>query len=114
MKTKTLLILLAAFYFVAGCSTTETETIEISKNSTQSYLDSLTVALDKKGISLKLDTTEFNEQGELQKVSGQIRFSFICSGTFSTDSLDKIIIKGGFGEISINIYQKDKPAPQDL
>ena len=113
MKTKTILTLLTAFFITVGSAKAtivknkKDKTIEITKNSTQLYLDSLTTALDKKGITLKVDTVQFNEQGQLQKISGEIHFSRTCYGTFSTDNLEKIIIRKTIGGLSVIVNEKE-------
>ena len=109
MRLKIILILLAIFCIAIYPAITSNpnkdkpQIIEITKNSTQFYLDSLTGTLARKGIVLKLDTVGFNESGELQIISGKIYFSSTCNGTFATDNLDKISISKNRRNLSIKV-----------
>lgn len=110
MKTKKIIGVLGIAFIVVIASFTmlkSEETIVISRTSTQSYLDSLTMNLDSKGIELELNKVAFNDQGHLQAVSGEIHFNRFSYGTFVTDNLDKIVIESGFAWLSIDVNQAD-------
>ena len=114
MKTK-ITFAVSAILFIIFCSMAgirpsdkKNMIIEINKASTQFYLDSLVGALDKQKIILKLVVTQFNNAGQLQKVAGEIHFPKVGNGTFSTDSLDKIIIRKSPHAFSIAVNPKDK------
>jgi hypothetical protein len=112
-KIRLLLLIPTLFILLSGTVFTQKGgkplIIEITKHSTKSYLDSLTAALKKKGIVLKLNKIAFNDAGQLQKIAGRIQFAASCFGTFSTDSLEKIVIeKKQDCNFSINKYLLDK------
>lgn len=110
MKTKTIIwgLLIASVVVIASMTVLKSEeTIVISSTSTQSYLDSLTKDLDEKGVELELKKLDFNDQGQLQTVSGEIHFNRFSYGTFETDNLDKIVIESSFAWLSIDVNEVD-------
>lgn len=80
-------------------------TFEIDKANGMDQLVALQSELNEAGIKLQFDHLKFNEQGEIQEISGKIE-NFGNSGTFSSDNFGKVKVTGSLVSMDISLSSR--------